>query len=51
MFVWHETWNTIVFAMDFGVEMLRIENKSRMLGVTFEVTFLRFLMLLWQLLS
>ena len=50
-FVGHETWNTTVFAMYFVVEMLKIENKSRILGVTFEVAFLRFLKLLWQLLS
>ena len=50
-FVSHETWNTTVFAMYFGVEMLGVENNSRMLGVTFEVAFLRFLEFFWHLLS
>ena len=51
LFVWHETWPTTVFATYYFVEMHKIENNGHMLDITFEVAFLRFIKLFWQLLA
>ena len=46
-FVFQETWHTTLFGIDYFVEMVRIANNSHMLGITCQVAYLQFFLIVF----